>query len=74
MIIIETWKTVMDREHLFHFTADGHVVRTGLRGDNARRLFITKKNVLNFSGMGRLASVAFFRETFNDMRGWKKTK
>ncbi len=62
----------MDMEHLFHFTKDGHVVRTGLRGDNAKRLFVTGKNVLNFSGIGRPASVAFFKKTFNDMRGWRR--
>lgn len=70
--VTETWKPVTGGSHLYHFTANDRVVRTGLQGGNAKLLFITDKGVLNFSGMGQRATVADFRKKFNDMAGWVK--
>jgi len=70
--IVETWKTVSDNKHLYHFTENNRVVRTGIQGGNAKLLFISEKGVLNFSGVGQRAVVADFRTKFDDMRGWDK--
>ena len=70
--VVESWKTVSDAHHVYHFTKNDRVVRTGLQGGNAKLLFKTDKGVLNFSGMGERATVADFRARFNDMAGWTR--
>ncbi len=70
--VVETWKSHMDQVHLYHFTKNDRVVRTGIKGGDAKLLFVNEKGVLNFSGMGQRAVVADFRKRFNDMTGWEK--
>lgn len=70
--VTETWVSHMDTSHRYHFTKNDRVVRTGTSDGNAKLLHITERGALNFSGMGRRATVADFREKFNDMAGWTK--
>ncbi len=70
--VSETWVCPGDNKHLYHFTKNDRVVRTGVLGGNAKLLFITEKGVLNFSGMGQRAVVEDFLKKFNRMAGWTK--
>ena len=70
--VVEKWKTHLDREHIYHFTKNARVVRTGILGGNAKIVYITGSGKLNCSGMGNRATVADFRRVMNDMAGWEK--
>lgn len=64
----------MDPEHIFVFKDDNTVIRTNEDGGNRKKLFISKSKVLNFIGLGQLATVADFKKKFNNMAGWEKVK
>ena len=69
--IVESRRSMIDRDHVFHVTKKGWVLRTtGPRGGGAKLLFVAERNgklLFNFSGMGRRATVAEFRERLNSM-------
>lgn len=59
--IMETYRSVVDANHVFHVTKDNCVVRTtGPRGGDAKILHVTERGVFNFSGQGRRATAAEF--------------
>lgn len=67
----EKWKTRLDPKHIFCFM-ENKVVRTDLEGGNPKTLRVSRTGILNFSGLGSVATVADVKTRFDNMSGWER--